>query len=428
MFGFLFSDRNSVSAVPNVVNTFNTRSGNVSLTSTDVTSALTFTPANQVDLSTTNTNLANNYYTSSASNSLFALLGSSYTKTESDGRYAPNTPVVTSLNNLTNGVTLAAGSNITITPSGNTLTIASNPPPQPYINPLRVATLQWYEANQTSINFFVGGDPDSAAFDGANIWITDQANSSVVKLRASDGANLGSFPSGGLGAYGIAFDGMNLWVGNQAGVTRLRASDGTNLGTTTLPGMGTGDGIAFDGSNIWVASSGGGPLCKIRQSDGALLGSFFYPDSPVMQRIAFDGANIWVQAVFQNKVLKIRPSDGGLIGAFSVGIAPTSLAFDGTNIWVTNLNSHSVTKLRASDGTNLGTFSVGANPSGIAFDGANIWVTNRNDNNVTKLRASDGATLGTFSVGLSPWGIVFDGANMWVVNTTNTRNGSVTKL
>ena len=32
---------------------------------------------------------------------------------------------VTSLNGLTNNVTLAAGSNITITPSGNTLTIAS---------------------------------------------------------------------------------------------------------------------------------------------------------------------------------------------------------------------------------------------------------------------------------------------------------------
>lgn len=53
--GLMFSGRNDVTAAPNVVNTFNTRSGNVTLTSSDVTSALTFTPADQADLTATNT-------------------------------------------------------------------------------------------------------------------------------------------------------------------------------------------------------------------------------------------------------------------------------------------------------------------------------------------------------------------------------------
>src|ERR1044071_926174 len=119
--GLMFSGRNHVTAAPNVVNTFNTRSGNVTLTSSDVTAALTFTPANQMDLTATNTNLADNYFTKSASDSRFALLGSSYTKTESDAKYAASSQVVTSLNNLTGGVTLNAGSNVTITSSGNAL-------------------------------------------------------------------------------------------------------------------------------------------------------------------------------------------------------------------------------------------------------------------------------------------------------------------
>jgi hypothetical protein len=98
-----------VTAAPNVVNTFNTRSGKVILTSSDVTAALTFTPANQTELIATNTNLADNYFTKSASDSRFALLESSYTKTESDAKYAASSQVVTSLNNLTGGVTLNAG-------------------------------------------------------------------------------------------------------------------------------------------------------------------------------------------------------------------------------------------------------------------------------------------------------------------------------
>jgi len=36
---------------------------------------------------------------------------------------------------------------------------------------------------------------------------------SVTKLRASDGRNLGTFPTGP-GPYAIAFDGANIWVTN----------------------------------------------------------------------------------------------------------------------------------------------------------------------------------------------------------------------
>jgi hypothetical protein len=194
--GSLLVGGSYVSSAPNVVNSFNTRTGDVALTAADVTGALTFTPAKQLDLTATNTNLANNYYTKSASDSLFALLGSSYTKTESDARYAASGQVLKSLNNLTDDVVLAAGSNITITPSGNTLTIASNAPPSPpqlYINPLRVATLQWYEANQTGLNFPIEVGSTDVAFDGSNIWVLRPILNRVTKLRASDGANLGTF-------------------------------------------------------------------------------------------------------------------------------------------------------------------------------------------------------------------------------------------
>jgi len=35
------------------------------------------------------------------------------------------------------------------------------------------------------------------AFDGANIWVTNEGSNNVTKLQASVGANLGTFPVGG---------------------------------------------------------------------------------------------------------------------------------------------------------------------------------------------------------------------------------------
>ena len=39
-------------------------------------------------------------------------------------------------------------------------------------NPLQVAILHWYNANQTS-SFAVGLDPTAVAFDGADIWVAN---------------------------------------------------------------------------------------------------------------------------------------------------------------------------------------------------------------------------------------------------------------
>ena len=49
------------------------------------------------------------------------------------------------------------------------------------------------------------------AFDGANIWVTNYGSGNVTRLRASNGAVLGTFTVG-TNPYGVAFDGANIWV------------------------------------------------------------------------------------------------------------------------------------------------------------------------------------------------------------------------
>jgi len=207
-------------------------------------------------------------------------------------------------------------------------------------NPLQVALLRWYEANQTGNQFSVGTKPSGVAFDGANIWVANWRSSNVTELLASDGTTLGTYPVGSGPA-----------------------------------------GVAFDGASIWVVNNGSGNVTKLRASDGTTLGT--YPVGSWPYAVAFDGANIWVTN--GDNVTKLRASDGTTLGTYPVGSGPSAVAFDGEHIWVTNWGSGNVTKLRASDGTTLGTYPVGSRPTAVAFDGANIWVTNEGSNTVSKL-------------------------------------------
>jgi hypothetical protein len=76
--------------------------------------------------------------------------------------------------------------------------------------------------------------------------VTAYNSNTLTKLRAADGATLATFTV--IKPNGIAFDGANIWVSNQIGntVTKLRASDGSVLGV--FPVGNFPQGVTFDGS------------------------------------------------------------------------------------------------------------------------------------------------------------------------------------
>jgi hypothetical protein len=272
-------------------------------------------------------------------------------------------------------------------------------------NPLKIALLKWYPANQTT-SFPVGTQPLGVAFDGANIWVTNNYDGTVTKLRANDGEKLGTFAAGP-GAMGVAYDGANIWVANSVAntVTKLRASDGKNLGTFMVGSQPWF--VAFDGANIWTTNAGDGTISKVKASDGTLL--LTIPDKLGPRGIAFDGIYVWVTE-FKDTVTRFK-LDGKNAGTFTVGAQPFAVAFDGENIWVGNVHSGTVSKLRASDGKTLGTFPVPGSPYGIAYDEDHIWVTT--DSFINELQLSDGKIV-AYLIAHGPTGIGFDGANIWV--------------
>ena len=260
-------------------------------------------------------------------------------------------------------------------------------------------------------NFSIGKFASFVVSDGRSIWVAIDSDNTITRLRASDGAVLGSFDVGE-DPRGIALAGDCLWVADLGDntVRKLRASDGSALG---LYHVGRSPiGITFDRANVWVANSGSNNVTKLRASDGTMLAEVAVGTAPYA--IAFDGVNIWITNQRSDTVTKVDARTDAVLGTFPVGAGPMGITFDGANVWVANSDSNSVTKLRASDGTVLGTFPVGIAPRDVAFDGMSVWVANNGSDTVTKLRATDGALQGNFIVGGGPRHLVFDGSHMWV--------------
>jgi len=67
----------------------------------------------------------------------------------------------------------------------------------------------------------VGADPRGIAFDGANMWVSNEGsapNYNVSVIRVSDGYHVMT-PTVGVYPVGVAFDGAHMWVVNNASGT-----------------------------------------------------------------------------------------------------------------------------------------------------------------------------------------------------------------
>ena len=209
------------------------------------------------------------------------------------------------------------------------------------------------------------------AVDGQFVWAAGLGSTALYRINPNTGAST-AFPIGFL-PTDILSDGLSVWVtDNTAGfLKKVRASDGAILGTFSA---GTDPrGIAFDGTAIWVASFVGA-VRKFRATDGALLGTFPVPGN--LTELIFDGSSIWVSQFSNDTLTRLRATDGAVIGTFTVGNGPSGLAFDGYHVWVSNVLDDTLTKLRVSDGSVVGVYSVSTQLFGaLAFDGISIWAT-----------------------------------------------------
>jgi hypothetical protein len=295
-------------------------------------------------------------------------------------------------------------------------------------NPLQVALNRWYVANEvvhfstfydSTGNAHALSTPSGMAFDGSNLWIGNEGNNTVMKVRASDGQFLATYTVDNPGS--LAFDGQRIWVNHRTSsggntVSVLFASDGVPaLNDITVGNM--PDQMVWDGWGLWVVARDG--TFKRIDNWGGTYCSGTTPGAGWDYGVAFDGNNTWISDYTNSKVYEYN-YQCHLSQTVSVPGGPLAMAFDGTNMWTANQTSGTVARITPNG--SVSQYTVGGSPFDVAFDGANIWVTTNSGGTVKKVTAF-GSGLGTVSgaitpcvgtSGPSPLDLAFDGASMWV--------------
>jgi hypothetical protein len=105
--------------------------------------------------------------------------------------------------------------------------------------------------------------PQRLGFDGEKIWVGHDSGSFLMIFRASDGKSIGTANSGSWPVGGMAFDGENMWVTDDGSYAVNRVSGKNGSFGRTIPVGVQPAGVIFDGTAIWVANQGDDTVTKI---------------------------------------------------------------------------------------------------------------------------------------------------------------------
>jgi hypothetical protein len=131
-------------------------------------------------------------------------------------------------------------------------------------------------------------------------------------------------------------------------------------------------GMAFDGTNLWVTDFYSDKIYKLNQN-GDLIGEISAPEIKCTG-IDYDTQNnwLWVHNSETKKIYKIDASTGNIITFFPspADSYPTGLAFDGEYLWAVDRDKYKIYKVQTS-GTLVSSFDIPQvqyGPRGLAYD------------------------------------------------------------
>ncbi|HIE05338.1 MAG TPA: T9SS type A sorting domain-containing protein [bacterium (Candidatus Stahlbacteria)] len=159
---------------------------------------------------------------------------------------------------------------------------------------------QWFgridTATGSAINTFAPtyGNRDMT-FDGNHLWATHWQTYMVYKYDTSDCSIISSFDPPFAGrANGMAWDGYFLWVGEEGGQIHKMDTLGNIIKSIPSPNSSNYNprGLAFDGVDLWVGAQSAGLIYHI-DTTGTIIASYSAPSGGYQQGLTFDGVYLW---------------------------------------------------------------------------------------------------------------------------------------
>ena len=196
-----------------------------------------------------------------------------------------------------------------------------------------------------------------------------------------------SFPApGGYYAYGLTWDGTNLWCGEdwRGWIFQVDTANGAVLDSFQAP-YEANHGLAWDGTYLWVAGdyTFNGFLFKMT-STGLVVDSIPSVAGDYPGGLTWDGTYLWVSMYYPHpaQIYRIDPTSGSVIDSIlPQGLQPQGLAWDpgGPFIWNSmddnDGDPERVWKLNPSTGETLFSFPTpNTRPRGLAWDGQYLWL------------------------------------------------------
>ena len=182
-------------------------------------------------------------------------------------------------------------------------------------------------------------EPYRLTFDGTHIWTAHASGGSYGVSIVTPGISIPwtvtKVTANDFSPSGILFDGANVWVTNlfQRSLLRLDSGGGVLQTVTvdTYPAQ-----PVFDGTNIWVPNYGADSVSVVRASNGAVLATLTGNGLNHPAAATFDGERVLVtnflgDSVSLWKAADLTPISNLSTGAFS---QPQGACSDGVNFWI----------------------------------------------------------------------------------------------
>ena len=257
----------------------------------------------------------------------------------------------------------------------------------------------------------VAGGPFGMASDGVNMWVACQIGNTVDKFDLAT-LTLQDTILGDGAPFDVASIDSTLWVvDNYPGaVSRIDETNDSVDATISVPANRYPTGFAFDGTYVWVADNYGDNVLKIDPATNTIVDTVAI--GAETWGVVFDGAHVWVSAYGSNYIAEIDPATDDVIANVTVSSSPMFLAFDGTDVWVTGFISDTVDRVDASTGAVVASLAFTVGVYNIINAGGYVWMTTL-DSHVLKIDPATDAIVDSIAVP-NPYGIAFDGTDLWV--------------
>jgi serine/threonine-protein kinase len=263
----------------------------------------------------------------------------------------------------------------------------------------------------------IGRDPDQLAFGGNAVWVVNQRDRTVTRVRLTgEQDTIGGVPY----ADKVVVDGDDVWVSSfdRASVAHIDARTAELVESIGIESR-HAEGLTVGGGFLWITNP-----ATVRGQGTETVSRFDLRSREVVSTIAvgktpifttFGLGSVWVSNYDDDTVSVIRP---GSARAETIRVAdgPLGIATGYGSVWVVCYWKRQLVRIDPATQRIVARIGIGEGPLSVATGAGGVWVTNRDSRTVSRIDPRSNRVVAEVRIPApaSPRGVVTGGDAVWV--------------